>query len=113
MQGIEGKLCGEFLRENGKPDGRCLFRSNDKNLRLLCYFNNGQLLKGPKLLIDKVNKQIKIASKDWTVDGNNICILAQITQGKSGITGYFVNSKLTKSVSFVQNYMFDWITETN
>ena len=69
---------------------------------MLCYFKNGNLLKGPQLLIDKIKKQIKIASKEWTVDGKNICILAQITQGKPGITGYFVDSKMIKSVAFVQ-----------
>ena len=47
VEGIEGKLSGEFLRENNQPDGRCHFRSNDGNLILLCYFSNGQKLKGP------------------------------------------------------------------
>ena len=64
-------------------------------------------------MIDKVKKQIKIATKDWIVDGNIICILAQITQGKPGITGYFVNSKMIKSVAFIEYHVLDWILEKN
>ncbi len=53
LKKIEGVLAGEFLKINGAPDGRCRFMSKDKYFLVLCYFKNGQKLKGPQLTYDR------------------------------------------------------------
>ena len=43
FKGMVGKLCGEFLINGRKPDGRCRFISDDESVSVLCYFRNGVL----------------------------------------------------------------------
>ena len=41
-----GYLQGEILTNTKQPDGRCMFRTIDKNLIVLCYFKKWRDLKG-------------------------------------------------------------------
>ena len=63
FNGVKGDLCGEFRINDIEPDGRFRFLSRDRNIRVLCYFKNGVLQKGPRLYCDFSSKVIKLNSK--------------------------------------------------
>ena len=63
FNGMPGKLCGEFLKDEKKPDGRCRFISEDTKTLVLCYFRNGMLQKGPRLYSDDSTKVVRITNK--------------------------------------------------
>ena len=104
-------MSGEFLKENGAPDGRCRFIAKDKSVCVLCYFKDGRKLKGPQLKYVTSKKQVEIRSKTWIVNGQEVFTLAVIEKNMIGRTGYFVDEKLVKSVSFIGGHTLDWLTE--
>ena len=62
MSGLNGKLCGEFLKTVELPDGRCKFSAKDQKIQILCYFKNGFLQKGPRLHFNRATKTLCIRS---------------------------------------------------
>ena len=44
---MDGLLCGEFIKDTDRPDGRCRFISEESKIIVLCYVTNGDMLKGP------------------------------------------------------------------
>ena len=62
LNGIQGDLAGEFIIDERIPDGRCVFRSKDRNIVILCYFRKGVLQTGPRLTFDKIVGKILIRS---------------------------------------------------
>jgi hypothetical protein len=111
LKEIEGTLAGEVLKINGAPDGRCHFLADNDQLTVLCYFKNGQKLKGPQLTHDLYKSQIEIRSKTWMANGHQAYTLALINTKSPGKTGYFVNKKLVKCVPFVERHTLDWLSE--
>ena len=104
-------MSGEFLKENGAPDGRCHFKAKDKSVFVLCYFKDGRKLKGPQLKYVTSKKQVEIRSKTWIVNGQQVFTLAVIEKNMVGRTGYFIDKKLVKSVPFIESQTLDWLAE--
>jgi len=104
-------LYGEFLKTNSVPDGRCFFKTTDPEVIILCFFKEGRKLRGPQLIFDQNRGRVEIRSKTWTFNGKQACTLAVIEKDKPGKTGYFIDSKLVKSVPFVEEHTLDWLLE--
>ena len=84
LNDMDGKLCGEFIKDTEAPDGRCRFIRKDKSITVLCYFLNGEMLKGPWLFSDYKNQTIRIVSPTLHFDGSLQYMTAEIQAGTSG-----------------------------
>ena len=106
-----GKLSGEFLKGTETPNGRCRFITKDGNITVLCYFVNGEMLKGPWLFCDYKNDTIRITSPmfNFEVDGSLHFVTAEIQAGKSGTSYTYRDDKLIKKVDSIDAKMLNWI----
>lgn len=91
------------------PDGRARFSSDDNSFVLLCYFKNGVLQKGPRLLADLQRNTIEIRGQTIKDQGNIYYMKASIDSEGKCKTGFFENDELKREVLLIDSRMLDWV----
>ena len=106
LNGLTGKMYGEFSKSTNKPDGRCIFVSSDEIF--LIYLENGStLVNSPEWRIDRSTSTSIITCFGTTAEGVNFARRATICPDGQAYTEFLVEGEMVLMADGVGNSVLD------